>query len=1221
MEIDWNKLTSETNNYPLPITGGNITSEEEDQPVYVPVELDETAYEDLDKIFATDYDNKRLTKEQILNDRRFVNVIRNNLTARYTPGDALTRAKRVGVGLAGGDFGGIYGRDYMNMDAERLFEIWQNYQRSFSAGQTVTVGNEIAYSMNASDDTKVKLGAGYKLFDQMTNAFTGDGSWAEMADATWDYAKAGVYDPATLLGFGLGKLMGFGATRTSAQAAKSLMKSAYTEAIKKGATTSSAKAMIGNAMKNSLPFAFIDATIGGSIDALSQMQLIDVGVQEEYSYAQTAINAGAQMLSIPILTGMGATVKELRSSVFKDTFLGYQKFDTDLLNLGFDEAKKRMKQRMNTNVIVDALDDTFGLIKGDSKDFLVWDKIKERSKKRIKGQTITPQEKINAFYRYLFLGNPGDKNGKGRTKGLFEALNDAGFVPHPAMIEQYGNITGVYANAMKEFLSPAQVKKIVAKWEAETKHKLDFSQISYKNNDPSQPKIEIVPSSKVTPLSLSSRWVLSIGDAAESLWLPSELSRLQKAGVDVRDAIDIAAGNAGKEDSPKRFQFGLSVYKRLLTSHLSTTGANLKGFKGLVSLNTYADFFTGAINLSQSKFYKYGLNDPKKAEEFYNKYYGSVYGALRRGVDVISPDIPIEYADLILDMNPKLEAKLFRDIAGDGGVRESFEHFNLDKADMITFGIGKVMDAATKGAQTLTFVRLQDDLTKRWSFGSNMNQYIMRDYGMTPEQFFSQVDVSIEMASKKFQNLLDKAAYRTMRETASVNWSTLPAKNGMRAAARVFEKFTNTTPAGFIVPFGSFLNTTLATMGDMTGINAFRASYRSLTGKKADFADPEVSEAFGKFAASMSLVSLGVFAARDRIDQGLSYSQERNNEVLKIGPYSIGGGQDMGDIEDKTYDWPVSTIRLLSQITAHAIGETNNFNDFQFRRIPKDLLAELAIQTGGQAFRDLDMAGSVLKNVANKLLEGDAGPLVDFLQDSRSRIIQGATRPFDTPNQIIGMFTDANMNPNLKEGIFLQGEAMRYINNLPALFGMQPLSEGLTEKATPFRGTNKSLNVSKNALGVRVIEEPNTIERMANVAGMKWYDIYRVDAPNSIRNQMNQIAYPFFELRADEALRKNPDYFDLVPNTQKEILVDIAKKVKEDVLKQMEASVPESINIMRVLSNKNEKKVKAIIKILRLEEDNLEDIIKRPDALKVLKTIQHLLDNYGDYDGVEKFFD
>ena len=317
MEIDWNKLTSETNKHALTITGADQSYE----PTYVPVELDETAYADLDQIFASDYDNKRLTKEQILNDKRFMNIIKNNLSARYTPGNVVTRAKRVGVGLAGGDVGGMYGRDYANMDNERAFEIWQNYQRSFSAGQTVTVGNEIAYTMNANDDTKIKLGAGYKLFDQMTNAFTGDGSWAEMADATWDYAKAGVYDPATLLGFGLGKLLGFGATKTSAQAAKQLMKKAYTEAIKNQATKASAKSMIGNAVKNSLPFAFIDATIGGSVDALSQMQLIDVGVQDQYSAAQTAINAGAQMLSIPILAAMGASVKQLRSSVFKDTFL------------------------------------------------------------------------------------------------------------------------------------------------------------------------------------------------------------------------------------------------------------------------------------------------------------------------------------------------------------------------------------------------------------------------------------------------------------------------------------------------------------------------------------------------------------------------------------------------------------------------------------------------------------------------------------------------------------------------------------------------------------------------------------------------------------------------------------------------------------------------------------------------------------------------------------
>ena len=189
----------------------------------------------------------------------------------------------------------------------------------------------------------------------MTNAFTGDGSWAEMADATWDYAKAGVYDPATLLGFGLGKLMGFGATRTSAQAAKSLMKSTYTEAIKKGATTSSAKAMIGNAMKNSLPFAFIDATIGGSIDALSQMQLIDVGVQEEYSKMQTGLTALGGMVVIPTLTALGATAREFRKSDLAPQFLSYKEFDENSLKLGVEEAERLLKERVQKDIIVDAV--------------------------------------------------------------------------------------------------------------------------------------------------------------------------------------------------------------------------------------------------------------------------------------------------------------------------------------------------------------------------------------------------------------------------------------------------------------------------------------------------------------------------------------------------------------------------------------------------------------------------------------------------------------------------------------------------------------------------------------------------------------------------------------------------------------------------------------------------------------------------------------------------
>ena len=52
-----------------------------------------------------------------------------------------------------------------------------------------------------------------------------------------------------------------------------------------------------------------------------QMQLIDVGVQDEFSFAQTAITAGGNMLvNTNTLVAMGATAKELRKVYLKIHF-------------------------------------------------------------------------------------------------------------------------------------------------------------------------------------------------------------------------------------------------------------------------------------------------------------------------------------------------------------------------------------------------------------------------------------------------------------------------------------------------------------------------------------------------------------------------------------------------------------------------------------------------------------------------------------------------------------------------------------------------------------------------------------------------------------------------------------------------------------------------------------------------------------------------------------
>ena len=264
----------------------------------------------------------------------------------------------------------------------------------------------------------------------------------------------------------------------------------------------------------------------------------------------------------------------------------------------------------------------------------------------------------------------------------------------------------------------------------------------------------------------------------QSLQLIRAIDKSVEQGFSIEDAIKSQKGEKPAKD-PKRLQFTLSTYKRLLTSHLATTGANLKGFASIVSINTAADMFTSAIELTQGTAYKL-IGNTDAAEKYFNRAYGSSGGAIRRMLDVLSPDIPIEYADKVLDINPKIAEKLFRDVSGDGGVRDALSDFDIDPNNVIYKGA----DSVTKGVQTIALVRLQDELTKRWSFGTSLNQEIMRAYGISPEKFFAQENVALIMAKEEFKEVLEKAAYRATRETASVNWSTLPGKSALRSAAR-----------------------------------------------------------------------------------------------------------------------------------------------------------------------------------------------------------------------------------------------------------------------------------------------------------------------------------------------------------------------------------------------------------------------------------------------------
>ena len=838
------------------------------------------------------------------------------------------------------------------------------------------------------------------------------------------------------------------------------------------------------------------------------------------------------------------------------------------------------------------------------------------------------------------------------------------------MIEKYGNKTAVYANSIN-FLSDDKVKSIVKKFEKDTGYELKFfgedgNPVSSDKVTAKSLESHLVKQTRQAGVSLQiisnlEKFKKEGYDLRDATQLLAAVKNQEEAGITIgskvspRDRRNIGTiqsiegdnatvlfvnkkdgteatksfklkdlkyvypkgakekakrlvGVGLKKEDPKRGQFIMSTYKRLLTSHLATTGANVKGFASLVSLNTAADFATGAINLGQSGLYKVFMADDKAATKYFNRFKGSYAGAFRRSADIISPDVPIGYADAVLELNPEMQSRLFRDVAGDGGVRDSIETFNLDKTIAPERMLWKGVDALTKGAQTLSLVRLQDDLTKRWAFGANVNQAIMREYGISPDKFFSKRDVGLEMASDRFKEMvLEKALFRTQRETASVNWSTLPGREGLTAArtwAKNIEVFSNRTPFGFIVPFGSFLNTTVATMADLTAVNAVRFGIRKVTGDELDFATREGAEAVGKAIAGWSTIYLGIHSAdfiselggegggaKDRIKNNLAYNQDLLPD---------------GSISDRKYDWPISTMRLLSQISAHGMGDSNDPRDFKLEEVPTGLIAELGVQIGAQSVRDLDRAGQSFIYASQALIDKDPAPLIDLLSGMQNRVVQGATRPLDPVNQIVGLVTDRNMNPNLKEGAGLQGEMMRYMNNI---FGD---SQDLPQKATATRGVDFTPDVGKQILGNRTLSTPNLVEQMMNSAGQPyWEALGRIDAPEKVRNIMKSVATPIIEGTAIKYLKQNPDYFNLPLAKKEKVLDSIRKEAKSQMMEVIEKGMPKSINIFRLLDKKDNKKVKDVMEFLGVE-GSLEDIMKEENPLPTLLKIQTLVDIYDD---------
>ena len=1195
----------------------NLTPEVTTRKV-VPQGPQSSLFIDLDQHFADKYNNRRLIKEDIISDPDLIEVMTSAMEARFKPAGLLKKGYRAATATAGGTIGGL-DRDYRSMSPEDLFETYQNYQRSLAGLQTVTVANESVYGITADDMTRAKLGAGYKLFNQMDNAFTGEGSWPEAADATGDYFRAGLHDPSMLFGIGFGRLLSVGTTKATGLALRTLAQTTYKKLLKaqlaKGvalpAAKQAARVSLGRraAATAVVAPAIVDGGITMGADVAYQMQLIRTDAQETYSKYQTGFAAlGSMVLPSLVLTKEGVKALRAKGKLTPD-FARYIDLDLTLGKLDPKKAMAHVKAKLSPSMggIFTAVDANFGTIRGSTRpvDFKVWDDAKQDASGILSqlGGKMGDNELTTQFFRRFFFGDDSQN-----LKGYAHVLEEAGFQVHPSMRED-AKISGIYGETIK-WLDNDVVERITTQYENTIGRSIGLGKTGEK---------------------LGNQFIKIQSGAGGALNVSSILGQIAGSKLTAAEKLSAMAGKYHKGGkAPKRMEFSLSVYKRLLTSHLSTTGANLKGFKQLVTLNNLSDFATSAINFSQSGAYKL-VGNTAKSEVYYNRGWGSFAGAVRRGYSVVSPDIEMAYARKYFNLDPKTRESLFRDVAGDGGAFDSIKQFNLDPNNKIYKGV----DGYTKATQTLSLVRVQDDITKTWAFGNNMNQAIMREYGITPEQFFkgewksgqvSKEAVHLAMGEKRFlTNVAEKALFRTQRETASVNWSRLEEDvgfGGFRAIARGVEILTNKSPVGFVVPFGSFLNTTLATAADLTGVNAMRMAMMRATGKEIDFVTREGSEILGKTIVGYSTIGLATYGLLDtdtdmlpheqkntaayRVKNGLAYNQQVLND---------------GSIADVKYDWPNSTIQLSAQILAHAtMGEFDNLISLNFDKVPPDLIKELGLQLGGQAIRDME-------NITEQSIHAFGEAIVREFQDKDylgvvdavlgpfiARAGQGLTRHVEPVNEFYKLFTDQSGAPDLTMAPYEYQGYIKYIDGLvgdvtPS--GSEEKYSDLPKKLDAF-GRTVPTKISKQIM-FRQSGEPISAEMMMNAAGIPSWKATKFDGPAVVKRKMQSLVNPYFEVAAIKYLNRYPDFFEMEQKKKAQIVADMKQEVQGNVRALFDDGyMPQSLTMLRVLSKpSNKKKALEAMKFLSIT-GSLEDVYKREDALQKLNLINILIqkDNY-----------
>lgn len=1113
------------------------------------------------------------TDEMILADPELMEIVDTSLRVRFGARSNLAGAV---TALAGGATGTFEGKS-----PEERLEIWNNWNRSFAGGQSITTLNEVAFHQGASDEENAAIGASFELFDKKGNIFTGTETIGETFDGVFDYLKAVIYDPITLASFGVGKALTFGGTKAAALALKAIARAAFRQSLAAGATREVAAKAAKDATrmgfaslgaKTVAQYSAVDFAANVGSDIAYQNVLIGTKAQEEYSYAQTGI-AALGTLAIPSIIAASKGIEALavgaRQASAKlpagerNIFEAYVDVQRKFGNLGPDDIANAVKQRTNVGQVNASLQSTFQNFAANLHNFVPWSQAKVDAGRILNsnGVALTAGENQNLFWKSFLFGDTA-----GTQKGFVQELSDAGFVYVPRSKDD--TITNFISDAMS-WLEPAVVRQLVS----------DFETTVGKTFDGTVDTPELLSSA------FKNRQSLFGNGLNDSKQVQDILGRGGTVGQ-----FAAAISKQADEEHPEIGKYALSVWKRLVTSNLATTALNVKGWASLSVMNTASDLVLGALKLGEAAVYK-ASGQQGAYEAALNASKGSILGSIKRGYNLFTPTMTLEAADGYLMLKPELYESVLRTSSGGTDGANVLKNLNIDPTNKIA----NITEKTVTGLQHVTGVRLQDEVTKLLSFQSALEQGILREYGQTYNAFMSRPDAYTEMFTARFKERVDAwALNRTLRETTSKNWSQKKGRGVTLGIAKGIEAISRNPIGGYAVPFGSFMNTAFATLGDYSGFNAVKhltaraLNYSGISRTRFDFAEEEGMELVAKGIVGWSAVNLYLNDSIEKIEKGYAWNQEE---------------RDDGSIADITYEFPVSYLKIVAHMAAHYVKD---------KEIPESLAKQAFEVLGGQPFRQMDTAGQEALGVINSILTAEydeaVASSISVLSGLGSRIISGALRPLDPVNQVAILMSDDYTQIDRKQANnkFL-AESFRYVDQIFGGFDAP-------KAATSTRGFDLGRPDVGKGLGVRSVPAPNSIERILSAVGKAPWQAIRWGGDDQVKNSMDGILGPILNAEAERMLRDNPDFFKKNLATREKRVNEVLKRAENLATQVIDYGFSEEdtlIKLKRDLSNLPKKDVKRAMTYLDFTGDPM-DIAKEEGGADKLEMLIYFSKNYNE---------